>query len=195
MISVVRHRRQAFRHMTWPERWAAGHAFAALTGVRLALAILGFRRTQARLTRWAGDPAAVASHSATETAATPPPARPGDGLFIASTVCALDRAARCGPGHPSCLPRALALWWLLRRRGIPADLRIGARRAAGRLEAHAWVEHDGQVLGDQADVHVRFAAFAGPVRPRSAIRPMVPAQTAVPAKPASSSRPLEASGG
>jgi hypothetical protein len=112
---------------------------------------------------------------------------PQGGADIEARVRALNRAARFSPGQPSCLPRALALWWLLRRSGIAAELRIGARRAAGRLEAHAWVEHAGQVLGDQADVHVRFAAFASQVRPQVATRSMPPTP------PAGSTRPLEAS--
>ena len=40
------------------------------------------------------------------------------------------------------------LWWLLRRRGIAAELRIGARKEFERFEAHAWVEVDSAVLND-----------------------------------------------
>lgn len=49
----------------------------------------------------------------------------------------------------NCLDRALTLWWLLRRRGVAADLRIGARKEGGRFEAHAWVEV-GRVVLDEA---------------------------------------------
>jgi hypothetical protein len=51
------------------------------------------------------------------------------------------------PNRP-CLPQALAAQFLLRRRGArPAHLRIGvARNDDGSIEAHAWLERDGQVL-------------------------------------------------
>jgi hypothetical protein len=43
---------------------------------------------------------------------------------------------------------------MLERRGIRgAIVRVGVRRQAGEFLAHAWVEVDGQTLGD-ADDHV-----------------------------------------
>ena len=48
-----------------------------------------------------------------------------------------------------CLPRALATYVLLRRRGVPATLRIGVKRYP--FGAHAWVECLGEVLDDAAD--------------------------------------------
>ena len=53
-----------------------------------------------------------------------------------------DAAARNLFFHTNCLEQSLVLWWLLRRRGIAADLRIGARKDSDRFEAHAWVEFD-----------------------------------------------------
>jgi hypothetical protein len=61
--------------------------------------------------------------------------------------------------HPTCLHRALTLWWLLRRQGVASELRIGVRKEQGRFEAHAWVERAGVALNDGSDVNVRFAAF------------------------------------
>lgn len=46
-----------------------------------------------------------------------------------------------------CLPQALALHLLYRRRGIDSRLRIGVKKdAAGKLEAHAWVQRDALVV-------------------------------------------------
>ncbi len=45
-----------------------------------------------------------------------------------------------------CLPRALAIFVLLRHRGVPATLRIGVKRFP--FGAHAWVECLGEVLDD-----------------------------------------------
>lgn len=49
----------------------------------------------------------------------------------------------------TCLPRSLALCRLLRERGHPAEVKIGVRREAGQLQAHAWVELHGEVLGEK----------------------------------------------
>jgi hypothetical protein len=63
----------------------------------------------------------------------------------------------------NCLEKSLVLWWLLRRRGIAAELRIGARKELGRFEAHAWVEMDSQVMNDAGEEHRHFVPFEGPI--------------------------------
>jgi hypothetical protein len=46
---------------------------------------------------------------------------------------------------------------LLARRGYLADLRIGVIKAdSGQLEAHAWVESEGQVIIGGSDSPFRF---------------------------------------
>ena len=47
-----------------------------------------------------------------------------------------------------CLRQSLILFRILKRRSIPAELRIGARRVGDNVNAHAWIEYDGQVLLD-----------------------------------------------
>ena len=59
----------------------------------------------------------------------------------------------------NCLEQSLVVCWLLHRRGIPAALRIGARKQEGRFEAHAWVELNGIVLNRDQGQHLHFAAF------------------------------------
>ena len=68
-------------------------------------------------------------------------------------------AARHGPYKAKCLPVALTLAWLLQRRGMSTNLRLGVRKAAARLEAHAWIEYRGVPLIDTAEVLERFTAF------------------------------------
>ena len=65
--------------------------------------------------------------------------------------------------NASCLEQSLVLWWLAARRGIPAELRIGARKQAGRFEAHAWVELGNLVLNDSGEAHLHFAPFDGSI--------------------------------
>lgn len=82
----------------------------------------------------------------------------------ARTIAKMEEAAaRHLPIVPNCLEKSLALWWLLRRRHIPADLRIGVRKDGGRLEAHAWVEAGGAVLSESGDEHVHFVPLEGAI--------------------------------
>jgi hypothetical protein len=68
-------------------------------------------------------------------------------------------AAAHGPYRANCLQQSVTLWWLLRRRGVAGDLRIGTRKGAQGLEAHAWIEVCGRALNESPDVHVRYQPF------------------------------------
>ena len=59
----------------------------------------------------------------------------------------------------TCLEKSLALWWLLGRRGIACDVRIGARKQGGKFEAHAWLERDGVAVNEPQQEHRHYAAF------------------------------------
>lgn len=62
---------------------------------------------------------------------------------------AVMRAAERLPGTYVCLPRAMAVQWMLRRRGRPSTLVLGIQPeyASGDLHAlHAWVEAGDQVI-------------------------------------------------
>jgi len=68
-------------------------------------------------------------------------------------------AARHIPFPSTCLTRSLLFNWMLRRRGVPSELRIGIRMENSALRAHAWVEVAGVPVNDEPDVARRFAAF------------------------------------
>ena len=70
-------------------------------------------------------------------------------------------AARYCPGGSTCLVRSVALYGLLRRAGVPAELRIGVGMVRPRLEAHAWVEVAGQPVNDAGNVAARYTPFGG----------------------------------
>ena len=80
----------------------------------------------------------------------------------------VDLAAVKGPWPANCLQRSVVAWWLLQRRGLYAELRIGVRREGPDPEFHAWVEHRGQVLNDTPDVGERYSAFDRTPPPRGA---------------------------
>lgn len=63
----------------------------------------------------------------------------------------VERLARRFPARTTCLVQAVALWLLLRRRGLAARVRLGVRQDKGVLEAHAWVDMAGAtVMGGEA---------------------------------------------
>lgn len=72
---------------------------------------------------------------------------------------AVNIAARHTPFPATCLTRSLLLGWLLRRRGVTSELRIGVRLNQGVLDAHAWVECEGVPVNDLPDVAAQFASF------------------------------------
>ena len=68
-------------------------------------------------------------------------------------------AARYGFIRVTCLRQALLVFWLLRRRGIFTDLRIGVRREGKSVIAHAWLKMGDEVITEGAQVEKNFAAF------------------------------------
>ena len=85
-----------------------------------------------------------------------PGARPETGPGVQSRAeaiaLAVERISRVGLARPLCLGRSLALHHMLERRGVSGSVvRVGVKGGVGELEAHAWVEWHGQVLGDQPE--------------------------------------------
>jgi hypothetical protein len=70
---------------------------------------------------------------------------------------AVDRVARFGLFRPTCLVRAVALERQIRRVNAgPAVVRVGVAQVEGQLLAHAWIELEGRVIGDEAARVRRF---------------------------------------
>lgn len=62
---------------------------------------------------------------------------------------AIRRAAMYGVFRPACLVRAIALRRMLEAAGIRgAVIRVGVKQSEEGMLAHAWVELDGDVIGD-----------------------------------------------
>lgn len=120
----------SFLALTAPEKALLLQAFFWLPVTVLALRVRGLRPLPAPAKR---EPAVA-------------PAR------IAELVAI---AARHGLARGNCLSQSLTLRRLLGG----GELRIGARRGACGLEAHAWVEHAGRPLNEAPDVAERFPPF------------------------------------
>ncbi len=76
---------------------------------------------------------------------------------LAPLVAAVDRAARYGAFRPTCLVRAVALERMIARSGAGAAVvRVGVVRDREAFLAHAWIELDGKVIGDEPAHVARF---------------------------------------
>jgi hypothetical protein len=72
---------------------------------------------------------------------------------------AVERVAAVLPWQPVCLQRALAVGWMLRRRGIDYETHLGITDAQPP-SAHAWVTVDGGVVqGAPIDDVTELARF------------------------------------
>jgi hypothetical protein len=69
-------------------------------------------------------------------------------------------AALHGLTRANCLERSLVLWAILRSQRFSSNLRLGVCKQNGRFDAHAWVEFNGVVLNDSADVEARYTVLS-----------------------------------
>ena len=79
--------------------------------------------------------------------------------MIRALKAAVDHA-RYNHLYPmTCLRRAFTLQKLLAQCGIAAELKIGVRKEAGQLSAHAWLEYQGKPLGEPERITEQYAAL------------------------------------
>jgi hypothetical protein len=148
---------QRFWQLSGYQRGIALEAAGGLLATWLGLRLAGFRRWKSVLA-WLAP-----SANTTMRRLNASPREPAE--LIARMAAAAARHVFFGT---NCLEQSLVLWWLLRRRGIAAELRIGARKEFERFEAHAWVEADSAVLNDATAEHRHFVPFDGPITPLEA---------------------------
>ena len=126
----------------WRARGATLEAMAWLIAARLLIARVRFGRWRG----WLGAPVA---------------AEPGDPRLRLDANLSRRRLARAVvlgaarlPGESRCLAQAMALQWMLHRRGLGGVLLLGVRpgHARGGLnDLHAWVTHANEVLIGASD--------------------------------------------
>ncbi len=142
---------RGFLRLTGFERGIVVEAAVALTVTWAGLRLAGFRRWKTALAWFA--PSTVQNSPSNSST-----------LESARAIARMESAAaRNLFFHASCLEQSMVLCWLLRSRGIPVELRVGARKHSEGFEAHAWVEFAGTVLNDPDEQHVHFVLFDGPI--------------------------------
>lgn len=122
-------------------------ALLLLPLVRTSLRLRGFHKTQKFLRRYAARPGGTVRSELEADVGSKQTSR---------MVLAASRRLHA-PGD--CLERSLTLWWLLARHGIASHLRIGARKTGEKFEAHAWVERNGEAIGEPEGTHLHYSAF------------------------------------
>ena len=101
--------------------------------ISLALRLRGYRRTQDWLERHSRQPG--------------PRVATTQELADAQRTAELAAiAGRRGPVATTCLRQALAVYWVLRRRGLRPQVRFGVDRLGANPDMHAWVELEGVPL-------------------------------------------------
>lgn len=134
--------------LSWYEWQLLLTAMLLLPLTALALHLSGFKSTQKIMSRFLPP----------EPGGNLPEARHLSEARVVARMVSV--AARHGIYRANCLKQSLVLWWLLGRRGISSEIKIGVNKeGAGPLNAHAWVECGGQALNDSEDVRQRFLAF------------------------------------
>jgi hypothetical protein len=161
------------RELSWADRRVLLYAAVLLIRARLTVPYIDFRADPGAADGVHATPPAraallraAAQNTTLPNATLPDTTLPGTTLQRAQTIARLvGIAAAHVPLDVACLHRSLVLWRLLRGRGIPCVLRLGAGTGGGAFEAHAWVECAGVALNEGADHLSRFRPFGQAVRP------------------------------
>lgn len=112
--------------------------------VALSLQVFGLNKTRAQMAKFTG---------ATPLDTTPETEQ----LKIAQdTARMVVVAANHGLYPANCLKRSLLIWWLLARRGIDVEVKIGVRKSQDGFQAHAWIEYGNMVLPDLTHNQAKF---------------------------------------
>lgn len=143
---LMRHKLRTALSFSLHDWWTLLQAWLLLLTVDLGLRVYPFRKLQRMLSRVQKETRSVDSAEAVP--------------IIRRTGQMVDVAARYHLYDMTCLRRSLALQWLLCRRGIPAQLRFGARLEGGALSAHAWLEYDGCPIGEPERLSESYAPLA-----------------------------------
>jgi len=117
--------------------------FAMIAATDLALRHLGFARSVAIAKRLAGS-------------------QPGENTSPETVEAVMRRvisASTFYPGRAECLEQSLVAYVLLRRRGVPVQLRLGVQPYPFR--AHAWIELNGRPISEADDYISQFVPVEG----------------------------------
>ena len=138
----------------WRARGATLEAMAWLIAARVLIARVRFGRWRG----WLGAPVAAEPGD--------PRLRIEENLPRRRLARAVMRGAARVPGECRCLAQAMALQWMLRRRGLGGVIHLGVLpgdKRGGLDDLHAWVTHANEVLvGASDEPHCALFVAANP---------------------------------
>ena len=140
---------EANQPLSQPEKWLAFKAFFILQTFNLAIRLRGFRPLYQRLLR------ASRARALSAAGLTPQQVK-----RLGGVVGVANHRIRLL--HVACLPESLTTWWLLRRRGVDAQMWLGVRKVDQSLTGHAWVEYQGRVISGDPELTVNTTRFMLP---------------------------------
>jgi len=137
----MRRRLAQWRSLSVAERRTLAFLAITLPVVAGMLRLVGVARTRRCLARFEGNPPVLAMT---------------EGVMLAAERLAklAGIAGRRGAVTATCLRQAIAVHWLLRRRGLDPEIKFGVRKHDGQFDAHAWVELQGVALGQRRMEHI-----------------------------------------
>jgi Transglutaminase-like superfamily len=139
----MRTRLQRIRALSTAQWRVVATSLVLLAPIQLMLKTRGLKRTAAALAARSDRPLGIA-----------------DSSMAASMAEAVSLVAGRKVVGALCLGRSLLLWFLLRRRGMDAELVVGTKSSVDDAwMAHAWVELDSQPVNDSADVRDYYSSF------------------------------------
>ena len=139
-------RLRRFNALPSPAKGLFLRAVLLLPFLTLSLRLRGFRATQ----RFLQKSLAAANVDLPEEMVKQRVANASRMVLAAAHIC---------PIRSTCLERSLCLWWLLARQKIATQFRIGVKKDGEKFSAHAWVERNGEAIGEPDASHLHFAAF------------------------------------
>jgi hypothetical protein len=130
-----------WKHLTHQERSILTRSLFVVPLITLLLKTTGLKTTQTLITR--------------SLHLTPPHAP----IPFKTTIGMVKIAIHYHKRWNNCLRQSYLIWYLLQKQGIPAQLQVGVRFDDQEFQAHAWVEYQGQVIGDHPYVQQQFTTF------------------------------------
>lgn len=142
-------RLRKFLSRNWLDRLLLLEALAWLTLAKILIHGIPFRWLAPRLGR--------------QMAQSPEAVGDSDRALARRVGWAVEAVARHSPIRFACFPQAIAAKWMLRRRGLPSTLHLGAKvEEKDRLAAHAWLRVGDRILTgrEQSRRHKTIITFA-----------------------------------
>jgi hypothetical protein len=137
-------RLRSYLKLSGAEKWLLIRSILWLWLFWLGLRVLSFQKLYRLVERFSKPGSSGRGH---------PPA-PG---LISKSV---EKSGRYILGQDSCFPQALTGFLLLKRAGYAPRLYIGVKKNESTLDAHAWIEMDGEILiGGPLSVIERYSAL------------------------------------